>query len=90
MLLESSLVPDWGKDSDSDSDSGSKAGSESALESALTPEENLQICTLMEEISSLSQSLTSKKITQSHYPAVIEAIRSAKYSLALANASAKA
>ena len=89
MLLESSLVMDQGEDSDSNSDSRSKARSESAPESALTPEENLQICTLMEEINLLSQSLASKKIARSHYPVVIKAIQSAKYSLTLANASAE-
>jgi hypothetical protein len=52
MLLESSLVSDWGKDSDSNS--RSEARFESALEFVLTPEENLQICTLTEEINSLS------------------------------------
>jgi hypothetical protein len=87
MLLESSLVPDQGKDSNSDSDSRSEARSESAPESALTPEENLQIRTLMEEINKLSQSLASRKITWSHHLVVIKAIQSAKYSLALADAS---
>ena len=53
MLLENSLVPDWGKE-DSNSNSRSEAGSESALESVLTLEEILQICTLMQEINSLS------------------------------------
>ena len=89
MLLESSLVSDWGKDSNSNSNSRSEAGSKSTPESVLTPEENLQIHTLMEEINLLSQSLASKKITQSHYPAVIEAIWSTKYSLTLANTSAE-
>ena len=89
MLLESSLVLDWGEDSDSNSNFGSEAGSESTPESVLTLEENLQICTLMEEINLLSQSLASKKITRSHYLVVIEAIQSAKYSLTLADASAE-
>jgi len=37
----------------------------------------------------LSQNLTTKKIDQSHYLAVIEAIQSTKYSLTVANMSAK-
>jgi len=37
----------------------------------------------------LSQNLATKKIDQSHYPAVIEAIWSTKYSLVVADASAE-
>jgi len=48
-----------------------------------------EILTLMHEIILLSQNLATKKIDQSHYPAVIEAIRSAKYSLMVADASAE-
>jgi hypothetical protein len=70
-------------DSDSDSDSGSESGSTSAPEAAL-PEE---ILTLTREIILLSQNLASKKIDRSHYPAVIEALQSTKYSLAVADAS---
>jgi len=43
----------------------------------------------MHKIILLSQNLTTKKIDQSHYPAVIEAIQSAKYSLMVANVSAE-
>src|SRR6267142_1730704 len=88
MPLEYSLVPDQQKgdpDSDSDSDSASKSGSASAPEAAL-PEE---ILTLTCKIISLSQNLATKKIDQSHYPAVIEAIWSTKYSLVVADASAE-
>src|SRR5580693_867375 len=70
-------------DSDSDSDSGSESGSASASKAALLEE----ILTLTREIISLSQNLASKKIDQSHYPAVIEALRSTKYSLAAADVS---
>jgi len=84
MPLEYSLVPDQQK-GDPDSDSASESGSASAPEAAL-PEE---ILTLTREIISLSQNLTTKKIDQSHYPAVIEAIRSTKYSLTVADASAE-
>jgi len=84
MPLEYSLVPDQ-QEGDSDSNSVSESGSTSALEAAL-PEE---ILTLMWKIISLSQNLATKKINQSHYPAVIEAIRSAKYSLVVADASAE-
>src|SRR6267142_916271 len=90
MPLEYSLVPDQQEgdpdsDSSSDSDSTSKSGSMSAPQAAL-PEE---ILTLTCEIISLSQNLATKKIDQSHYLAVIEAIWSAKYSLAVANTSAE-
>src|SRR6267142_5625870 len=70
-------------DSDSDSDSTSKSGSVSTPEATL-PEE---ILTLTRKIILLSQNLATKKIDQSHYLAVIEAIRSAKYSLAVADTS---
>src|SRR6267142_2692711 len=88
MPLEYSLVPDQqdsDPDSDSDSASASKSGSASAPEAAL-PEE---ILTLTCKIISLSQNLATKKIDQSHYPAVIEAIWSTKYSLVVADASAE-
>src|SRR6267142_1162524 len=90
MPLEYSLVPDQQDgDPDSDSDSASESGSESESGSASAPEAALpeEILTLTREIISLSQNLATKKINQSHYPAVIEAIRSAKYSLAVADAS---
>ena len=87
MPLEYSLVPNrWEGDPDSNSDPNSdfKSECESAptLEAALSKE----ILTLTCEIISLSQNLASKKINQSHYPAVIEALRSTKYSLTVANA----
>jgi len=90
MPLEYSLVPDQQEgdpdsNSGSNSDSASKSGSTSAPEAALLEE----ILTLTRKIILLSQNLATKKIDQSHYPAVIEAIRSAKYSLAVANASAE-
>jgi len=88
MPLEYSLVLDQQEgdpDSDSDSDSTSKSGSTSAPEAALLEE----ILTLTHEIILLSQNLTTKKIDQSHYLAVIEAIWSTKYSLTVADASAK-
>jgi hypothetical protein len=69
--------------SNSNSDSGSESGSTSAPKAALSEE----ILTLTHEIISLSQNLTSKKINQSHYLVVIEALWSTKYSLAVANAS---
>jgi hypothetical protein len=72
MPLEYSLVlNEWEGDPDSNSDpnpdSKSKCRSVSAPEATL-PEE---ILTLMCKIISLSQNLTTKKIDQSHYPAVI-------------------
>jgi hypothetical protein len=90
MPLEYSLIPDEqegdpNSNSDPNSDSESKCGSTSAPEAALL----VEILTLMCEIISLSQILTTKKIDQSHYPVVIEALRSAKYSLAVANTSAQ-
>ena len=86
MSLENLLSLDRGEE-DSNSNSRSEAGSESTPESVLTPKEILQIHTLIQEINSLSHSLTSKKIDRSHYPVVIEAIWSAKYSLASAGTS---
>jgi hypothetical protein len=90
MPLEYSLVSgeqegDPNSDFDSDPDSKSKCGSASAPEATLP----VEILTLTHEIISLSQILTTKKIDQSHYLAVIEALRSAKYSLAVADASAQ-
>ena len=90
MPLEYSLVPDQQKgdsnsNSNSNSNSASKSGSVSAPEATLLEE----ILTLMCEIILLSQNLATKKIDQSHYLAVIEAIWSAKYSLAVANTSAE-
>jgi hypothetical protein len=58
--------------SDSNSDSGSESRSASTPKAALLEE----ILTLTHEIISLSQNLTSKKIDQSHYLAVIEALQS--------------
>jgi hypothetical protein len=69
-------------DSDSDSDSRSESGSASTPKATLLEE----ILTLTCEIISLSQNLASKKINQSHYPAVIEALQSTKYSLTVADA----
>src|SRR5882672_7961544 len=94
MPLEYSLVSDQqdgDPDSNSDSDFASKSGSESKSGSASTLEAALleEILTLTCKIISLSQNLATKKIDQSHYPAVIEAIRSAKYSLVVADASAE-
>src|SRR6267142_3931581 len=88
MPLEYSLVPDQqegNSNSNSNSNSTSESGSTSAPEAAL-PEE---ILTLTHEIILLSQNLATKKIDQSHYPVVIEAIRSTKYSLAVADVSAE-
>src|SRR6266850_1103799 len=84
MPLEYSLVLDQ-QDGDSDSDSASESGSASAPEATLPKE----ILTLTRKIILLSQNLATKKIDQSHYPAVIEAIWSAKYSLAVADTSAE-
>jgi len=88
MPLEYSLVPDQ-QEGDSNSNSNSNSNSASKSGSVSTPEATLleEILTLMCEIILLSQNLTTKKIDQSHYPAVIEAIRSAKYSLAVADMS---
>jgi len=86
MPLEYSLVPDQQEgDLNSNSDSTSKSGSVSTLEATLPKE----ILTLMRKIISLSQNLATKKINQSHYPAVLEAIWSAEYSLMVANMSAE-
>ena len=65
------------------SDSTSESGSTSTPEATLLEE----ILTLTHEIISLSQNLATKKINQSYYLAVIEAIQSTKYSLAVADAS---
>jgi hypothetical protein len=90
MPLEYSLVPNkWEGDPDSNSDPNSdfksECGSAPTLEAALSKE----ILTLTCEIILLSQNLTTKKTDQSHYLAVIEALWSTKYSLAVADASAQ-
>jgi hypothetical protein len=90
MPLEYSLVlgeqeGDPNSDFNSNPDSKSKCGSASAPEATLP----VEILTLTHEIISLSQILTTKKIDQSHYLAVIETLRSAKYSLTVADTSAQ-
>jgi hypothetical protein len=69
--------------SNSDSDSRSKSGSTSAPKATLLEE----ILTLTCKIILLSQNLTSKKIDQSYYLVVIEALWSTKYSLMVADTS---
>jgi len=86
MPLEYSLVLDQQEgdpDSNTNTDSVSKSGSTSAPEATLLKE----ILTLTRKIILLSQNLATKKIDQSHYPVVIEAIWSTKYSLVVADAS---
>jgi hypothetical protein len=85
-LEQSDPIITWEGNPDPDSDSDSDSRSESR--SASTPKATLleEILTLTCEIISLSQNLASKKINQSHYPAVIEALRSTKYSLTVADA----
>jgi hypothetical protein len=81
-IMPSEPAPDQrGCDSDSESESEPESESESAPA--------LEAQALAQELISLSQNLACKKIGRSHLPVFIETLRTAKYTLTAADASAE-